>query len=269
MKSCAGMRDALVRIRTLLVNTVRGWMRGRLIKAIGGATENFPQRLRTHLAENNLELPPYVDRQLEAIEGLSHQICAADLDIRELAKDERCRRLMTIPGVGPVTAVRFLAGVDQIERFGGAHELESYFGLTPGEASSSETKHRTGLTKAGSTMVRWLMVQAAWSASRSRPNDPMVLWAMRISERKGNKQVAIVALARKMIGVMFALLRDRSSYNPARASSVRKEVKEPRVIASGADVVRKARANGSDFPVPPMEPPTNTPRRRASALKKS
>ena len=142
---------------------------------------------------------------------------------------------MTVPGVGPVTAVRFLAAVDEIGRFADAHRVQSYFGLTPGEASSSDTKHRTGLTKAGSSVVRWLMIQAAWSAYRTRPNDPMVLWAKAIAERKGQSNVAIVALARKLVGVLFTLLRDKSTYNASRRA-------EP---AEGHRERRQARARGS------------------------
>ena len=116
--------------------------------------------------------------------------------------------------------------------------------LTPGEHSNSDTKRRPGLTKAGSAAVRWLLVQAAWTALRTRPNDPMVLWARRMTERKQNRFVA-VAVARKIAGVMFALLRDKAKYQAHRASTVRAD-ETATVVAAGAEVTALARASSSD-----------------------
>lgn len=242
LKAVCTLRDALVRSRTVLVNGVRGWMRGQLLRVGSGSTPTFTRRVRTYFDLLQRELPPYVERQLLAIDALTEQILASDLELEFLAHDnEQCRRVMTIPGVGPATAVRFVASIDEISRFKTAHELESYFGLTPGELSSSDTKHRTGITKAGSAAVRWLLVQAAWAAWRTRPNDPMVLWARALFERKKSKVIAIAALARKIAGVMFALLRDQSTYDPLRASTVRPP-EAATVLASGKAVTAISRA---------------------------
>ena len=99
------------------------------------------------------------------------------------------------------------------KRFGNAHRVESYLGLTPGEQSSSERSRRTGLTKAGAPRVRAALTQAAWSLRRTRPQDPMVLWAIEVEQRRG-KRVAIMALVRKMAGVLFAMWRDGTTYEP-------------------------------------------------------
>jgi transposase len=120
---------------------------------------------------------------------------------------------MTVPGVGPVTAMRFVAAVDQVERFPNSHALESYVGLVPGENSSSEHKRITALTKAGARKLRWVLIQAAWSARRCRKNDPMVTWALQVEVRRG-KFVATVALARKLAGILYAIWRDGSVYDP-------------------------------------------------------
>lgn len=184
--------------------------------------------------------------------------CDDELNLIATQNDD-CVRVMTVPGVGPATAVRFVAALDGVVRFRTAHEVESYFGLTPGEHSSSDTKRRTGLTKAGSAAVRWLLVQAAWTALRTRPNDPMVLWARRMTERKTNRFVAVVALARKIAGVMYALLRDKAEYQAQRASTARAD-DTPTVVAAGAAVTALAR------PVPSEaargEPGPDTPPRQ-------
>jgi transposase len=212
------MREALVQARTKLINTVRGWMRGQVIRIRSGASRTFPERVRTAAMSREIELPRFVVRQLETLETLNAQIGEADKEVREYAKNnEVCRRLMTVPGVGPVTALRFVAALDTVERFTSAHSVQSYVGLTPGEHSSSKLKRRTSITKAGSPELRWALVQAAWAARRTRNNgvDPMVVWSRGVEERRG-KRIATVALARKIAGVMFAVWRDGTTYDPAR-----------------------------------------------------
>lgn len=221
-KSVCNMREGLVTSRTKLVNNVRGWLRTQGVGTIrSGGVSTIEVRVRELLTRLQRPLPGAVERQLETITYLTKQIVAADRELAGIAKAEAtARRLMTVPGVGPVTALRFIAAVDQIERFEDAHRLESYFGLTPGERSSSDKKRTTSITKAGASRVRWVLIQAAWSAWRNRPNDPMVLWAKDVANRRG-KRIAITALARKLAGILRTLWMKQSVYNPfhARGSS--------------------------------------------------
>jgi len=101
------------------------------------------------------------------------------------------------------------------ERFTHASKLTSYLGLTPGEHSSSLKKRRTGITKAGPARLRWCLVQACWAAWTHYPNEPLVLWARQVAERRG-RMVGIVAMARKLSGILFAMLRDQTPYNAER-----------------------------------------------------
>lgn len=214
MRAACTAREALVHSRTELINCVRGQLRTRRLSGGRGSPTTFAARVRAALTEDPGGMPAYVERILLAVEALNVQIQAADDEIRGQAKaDDTCRLLMTMPGVGPVTAVRFRAAVDDITRFGSAHELESYLGLTPGERSSSATLRRTSITKAGSSRVRWALCQAAWVAWRRRPSEPMIQWAGRIATRRSTK-IAIVALMRKMAGILFAMWRDGVPYNP-------------------------------------------------------
>jgi transposase len=70
-----------------------------------------------------------------------------------------CQKLMTVLGIGPVTAIRFIAAIDDVTRFRNAHAVQSY---TPGEHSSSDSQRRTGITKAGPSKLRRNLIQAAW-----------------------------------------------------------------------------------------------------------
>ena len=214
-KSLCGMRDGLVSARTMLINTVRGWLRRDASQMPSGQSHTFPMRVRKLYREKRASpLPGFVERQLVAIESLCEQIKAADLELLHLVEqDEVCVRLMSMPGVGPVVSARYSAALDDASRFGSAHRVESYLGLTPGEQSSSDRQRRTGIIKAGAPEVRAVLTPAAWTLRRTRPQDPMVLWALEVEKRRG-KRVAIIALARKMAGVLYAMWRDGSTYNP-------------------------------------------------------
>lgn len=218
LRSIVRSRELLIETRTKAVSHVRGWMRTQLRTIRRGSTETFPARVRERAVEEKHSIPAHIECVLMVIDALNTQATASMKQIFKLAKgSELCRRLMTIPGIGPITAVSFVAAIDDVSRFKHAYLVQSYLGLTPGEDSSSKRQRRTGITKAGPSSVRRVLIQAAWVAFRRRPQDPMVRWATRISERR-EKPIAVVALARKMAGVMFALWRDNTSYSPLRAA---------------------------------------------------
>ncbi len=218
LKSMCGARDVLVETRTKLINNVRGWMRTQLLRIRSGSSATFPARLREHAGRTSQTLPFHVEQQLKLIEMVVTHVREADRQVKRIACEHPiCRRLMTVPGVGPVTAVWFLAALDQVARFRSAHRVQSYLGLTPGENSSSDRQQRTGITKAGSTQMRRMLIQAAWTALRYCPTQPMVAWATQVAARRG-KWIAVVALARKIAGILFALWRDGTTYRPSLAA---------------------------------------------------
>lgn len=224
LKSACGAREAMIRSRTLLINNARGWLRTQLIRLGTGATKTFPARLRTHAATNNVQLPDHVTRLLEAVDVLNLQVKEADKQLAKIAgEDPVCRRLMTTPGVGPVTTVRFVAAIDDVKRFNSAHAVQSYLGLTPGENSSSERNQKLGITKAGSSELRRALIQGAWVVMFRAKQDPMALWAEKIAARRG-KFVAVVALARKLAGILFALWRDGTTYRPSKSAATSEAV---------------------------------------------
>lgn len=194
-RAMCGARDALVRASTQLSNSVRGWARTQGLRVQVHGPESLPGRVRM------FNPPDYIEQMLVALEGVTAQIKLATKEMRRVANDDAvCTLLMTVPGVGPITAVRFVAALDETDRFKSAHFVQAYLGLVPGEHSSGERTQRTSITKAGSRAVRWTLVQAAWSARRHRPNDAMVVWSKQVEQRRG-KFIAVVALARKLAGV--------------------------------------------------------------------
>ena len=219
-KTMCGMREALIGARTKIINTVRGWLRSRGRRIERGGKASLRQRVE---AAWEGQLPSYVVRQLTLIEVLNTQIAEADAEVKSWATaDETCTRLMTVPGVGPLTALRFVAALDDVTRFESAHQVESYLGLVPGESSSSERQQRLSITKAGPRALRWVLVQAAWALHLRcrRPEAiPLQLWAHRIEQRRG-RRTAIIALARKLAGILFALWRDGSVYASSRGAKM-------------------------------------------------
>jgi transposase len=216
LKSLLALRDSMVASRTKLINCVRGYLRTRLMRVRLGATKSFPVKVRRALEASPDGAPVALERVLAAIETLTNQIAEATKELDDLAAaDETCKRLMTAPGVSTISALRFLSAIDDVSRFPTASAVQSYLGLTPGENSSSQRQRRTGITKAGASQVRWTLGQACWNAWRHRPNDPLVVWAQKVAERRG-RAIAIVAMTRRLAGILFAIWRDGAKYDASK-----------------------------------------------------
>ena len=139
--------------------------------------------------------------------------------------DEVVQRLSTAPGVGPLTALAFVTTLDEVERFDNAHHVESYLGLVPREWSSGEQQQRGKITKQGNGQMRALLVGAAWRiwCRKGTMGSRLRQWTERIAARWG-KRVAVVALARRLAGILYALWLDGSVYDEARVGQRRHRV---------------------------------------------
>jgi transposase len=144
-----------------------------------------------------------------------------------VAEDPVVKRLTTCPSVGPITATAFVAALDNVHRFAGrrgAAQVTSYLGLVPREYSSGEQQLRGRVMRSAHPYVRALLVQAAWRLCRSSDTRATALrtWAQAIARRRG-RNVAIVALARRLTRILYAMWRDEIDYQPDRIRSVRRE----------------------------------------------
>jgi transposase len=210
------VRDLLVRSRTRAIAMTGALVRGEGLRVRSGAPEQFLTRLAA------LPLPPALAATLTApralLTTLDAEIRQADAAVGQIAiHDPVVARLTSAPGIGPVTAAAFVATLDGAARFAGAHQVESYLGLVPSEASSAEYRRRGHITKAGDPRMRWLLVQAAWAVWHAKTADaqPLRAWAQRIAHRRG-RGVAVVALARRLAGILFAMWRDETPFEVAR-----------------------------------------------------
>jgi transposase len=220
------VRELLVRTRAKYIVVAKALLQREGLKVSTSAAEHFASRLQTLLdtgtvpADLAAELTPllHLFGPLQAeIDAAAHRLTA------HAATDPRIRRLLTIPGIGPVTATAFVAVIDDVARFPTAHHLEAYLGLVPGENSSAERQRRGHITKTGNPRVRYLLVEAGWHILARRKQPPpgtehLRAWALALAQRRG-RTVAAVAVARRLAGICYALWRDETEYRPAAHAS--------------------------------------------------
>lgn len=214
LKAQLAVRDSLVRERAKHIVLMGALVRQQGLRVATGQAEHFVTRLK------EVELPTHLKTTLEplieVLELLNKKLKAIDECLEDLATtDAEMKRLCTVPSVGPVTAAAFVATVDMAERFKGAHQVQAYLGLVPSEMSSGEKQRRGRITKTGNSRMRALLVQVAIGMVRIKKMDTKHLWewATGIEARRG-KKVAAVALARKMAGILWAMMRDKSEFRP-------------------------------------------------------
>ena len=119
---------------------------------------------------------------------------------------------MTAPGIGPVTAVTFRAVLDDVGRFGDAKAASAFLGLVPREESSGTRQRKGAITKAGPRSLRAYLVSAAWVVWRQRrQGGALHAWVERLADRRG-RRVAVVALARRLSRILYAMWRDECDY---------------------------------------------------------
>ena len=206
------IRDALVRTRTRYIALIKAFVRRDGLRLPSGDAEHTVVKLRA------LPLPPHTLDELAPLVALwaplEAEIAAADARLLALASDHPVvRRLRTMPSIGPITAIAFVAALDDVARFTSAHQVQAYLGLVPSEYSSGDHRLRGRITKRGDARLRWLLVEAAWRILRS-PNPDLAglrAWALQIADRRG-KRIAGVALARRLAGILYAMWRDDAPY---------------------------------------------------------
>jgi transposase len=215
-------RELLVAQRTQLINAVRGHLAEigviaaqglKNARALAGLIqteddETIPACVRTALA-------PLV-RQLHV---LDQEIACSDRTIAAMARaHEAARRLMTIPGLGPVTASAIVASIQDLSVFPGPRAFAAFLGLTPRQTSSGGKERLGRVSKMGNRYLRRLLVVGAHAIlyHRKPHEDALRSWAKKLIQTKPFKLVA-VALANKMARIAFAILRGKTTYSPSPA----------------------------------------------------
>jgi transposase len=156
--------------------------------------------------------------ELQLLEQLTRQIDQVDAKLDALgAEDERTKLLQTVPGVGPRLAETVVAHIDDPHRFKSAAEVASYAGLVPKQIESGTVKRSGRITRRGPTLLRSMLVEVAWMVYIRC--DWARAFVQRISRGVASrKKIAIVALARKLLVILWAMLRDQRPWRDPRPS---------------------------------------------------
>ena len=202
-------RAKLVRLRVQVQNQLQalalnqGLQRKKKLWSREGRRELEGLVLLPWASRRRQELLEWYDRLKGSIEEL-------DREVREQAFGRaEARRLMTHPGVGPVTALAYVLSVGDVRRFARGRNVASYFGLIPSEYSSGERQRLGHISKQGSSFVRGLLVEAAQSAVRGEPR--LKREYQRLAQRRC-RALAKVAVARKLAVRLYWMLRTEVDY---------------------------------------------------------
>ena len=215
LRAQLSIRQALVETRAQYVTTIRGLARAAGVLLPSCATGRFLPKLTTDKLDNDtVALITPLTKVLETIEL---EIAVVEKALEDIAKQDPIIQLCaTAPGVGLIVAATFVSVIDEAHRFRDAHAVGAYLGLVPSERTTGGPKQRLGaITKQGNTWARVMLVQAAWSILRLRnSNDALRLWGDQLVQTRG-KRIAVVAIARKLAGVLWAMWRDGTVYDSA------------------------------------------------------
>src|SRR5688500_14445722 len=213
VKALLTSRALLVKIKRDIENQIRGLLKNFGL-VIGRAKQNTFTLRAGDLLEDRPELAAAVEPLLGAREAVGRQIVELDGKVRRLAKASApVRRLMTAPGVGPITALCYLATVDDPSRFDRSRNVGAYLGLTTRRYASGEIDWTGRISKCGDAMLRSYLYEAAnvlltripkWSALKA--------WGIRLAKRSSLRK-AKVAVARKLAVILHRMWIDETDFN--------------------------------------------------------
>jgi transposase len=213
-------RDGLVKSRSRLVMMVRSLLDSEGIELKSCATNAFVDAVSDIWDKLPQKMCNAVEPALTAIHMLTEQIDDCDRRLEKaMAEDADVKRLKTTPGVGTIVAACFVMAVRNPERFASGRQVGAYLGLVPSLYQSGKTFRRGRITKHGSKQARWLLCVAANALLRTKRPSALKEWGQGLVERVGRKK-AIVAIARKLASVMWAMLKNGRDFEPRLAKTV-------------------------------------------------
>ena len=211
-------RALLVRQRCELENQIRGLMKNVGLRARATKGRAFEQSVCAvvrHATLKDIIMP-----LLAVWSQLRQQIAVLTAHVRARASaSASCRRLMTMPGVGPMTALAFQAAIDDPLRFKHSRSVGAYVGLTPRRYSSGEMDRMGRISRCGDALMRSYLYEAAnIMLTRSRSSNALRSWAAKLAKRAGFKK-ARVALARKMAVVLHRMWVDGTDFGAPKLAA--------------------------------------------------
>jgi transposase len=213
LRATVSGRKHLVNTRLALESHMRGVLKTFGIKLGVLTSAGFSAKVRDAVANEDAVIRNTVLALVDARDGLLDQEQRLGKQCKDIArKDPVCKRLMTIPGVGVITALAFRAEIDDPARFSHSRDVGVHLGLTPRKYASGEVDRSGSISKCGNPVVRSLLFEAAITMlMRSRKWSRLKAWGVRLAHRSGFK-IACTAVARKLAVVMHRMWVDETEF---------------------------------------------------------
>lgn len=213
-RQCRLWRSLLIARRTVLnemrsmENVVRALLREAGFKLGTPGRAAFAGRVR-ELAGDDPAVAPIVEPLLSVLATMLAQLARLTKQVLDIVRQEKvCRRLMSVPGVGPITALAFRATIDRPDRFKRSRDVGAHLGLTPSRYQSGETDIQGRISRCGDEFVRTALYEAAHTLLvRSKKWSSLRAWGMGIAKRRGMAR-ARVAVARKLAIILHRMWSD-------------------------------------------------------------
>lgn len=201
-----GTRRTLVNIRTMLKNSIRGFIKAYGIRLGIVSHQKFPEAVRNSVKECGNGVQTAIDGLLKTYEEACRNIDNSEKELETLCKaDPVIELFQSIPGVGAITALTYKAVIDNPHRFLNPRDVGAYLGLTPNQYSSGDTVKQGGISKCGSSELRNLLVECATVIlTRTKGWTKLKAWGLKIMKRSGIKKAA-AAVARKLAIIMLRI----------------------------------------------------------------
>ena len=207
------IRAQLVASRSAFANQLRGMLKLFGLRMGSATTPNKRRERLEALFTQRPDLKPVLHPLIESIEALEAQISkSGKLLAARAGADPVATKLMSVPGVGPVTALAFIASIEDPGRFARSSEVGAYAGLVPRRNQSGERDYKGHISKAGDAMLRHALYEAA-NSLLVRVKRPCALqeWGKRLAISKGPKR-ARVAVARKLAALLHRLWQSDTAF---------------------------------------------------------
>jgi transposase len=206
-------RRALINQQTTLKNTVRGLIKNNGLKMGAVSPKKFSETVKKVIKDSSELFVSGIINLLNAFDAIVEEISKIDKKVIEIAnKDSNVKRLKTIPGVGDITALSFVTEVYDPKRFKTSKAVGAYFGMTPTQYQSGETKKQGRISRCGSRDMRFLLTEAAIVLlMRSKKWSKLKAWGLKIMKKKGVKK-ATMAVGRKLAIIMHRMMITQSDF---------------------------------------------------------
>jgi transposase len=265
LRQLVSHRRHLVKHRVALKNTIQALLNRRLQHFTGPSI--FTRKGRAWLAA--LELEPaecfMLDNALQLLDATNLSLGAVDTELASRAAvREKVKLLMTIPGIDITVAVGLVAAIGDVERFDSPGKLATYFGLVPRMSQSAARCYHGRITKSGNSTARHLAIEASQVLARSA--SPLTATYHRLRRKRGHN-VAVTALARKLIVLIWHMLSKNQPYRYAALQTTQRKLRaitRPRTSAACASAPTSLDVVYSEAHLPPLKPASSAERQAAA-----